>query len=323
MNPIRVVFMGTSRFAVPILCSLMADPFHVVLVVTQPDRPQGRHQHLEPPCCKVKAAELSARIVQPEKIRTAEFYGLLESLAPDVVVTASYGKILTDRHLQASRYGVINVHASLLPALRGAAPINWAIIEGHARTGISIMKTCRDMDAGPILRQCSIDITAEDDVDSLELKLADLGAALLPQTLKEYLADLLVPIEQDHQNATYAPKLQSLDGMVDWSCSSEKIARHIRGMTPRPGAFSIVNDLRIKVHRAVLQDPTVCGVVSSAAPGCIVGSLPNKGLLIQTGSGLLRLEEVQPPSKARMRGDLLINGRYVKIGDRFQGKPTV
>ncbi len=315
--------MGTSRFAVPMLCSLMTESFDVVLVVTQPDRPQGRHQHLESPCCKVKAAEFSARIVQPEKIRTPEFYQLLESLAPDLMVTASYGKILTERHLRSARYGVVNVHASLLPALRGAAPINWAIIEGHTHTGVSIMKTCREMDAGPILGQSSIEISDEDDVDSLESKLADLGANLLPPTLLDYVENRLTPIAQDHQHATFAPKLQSSDGMLDWSSTSEQIARYIRGTTPRPGAFSIVNDLRIKIHRAAVQDRTVCGIVSDADPGCIVGSLPNKGLLIQTGSGLLRLEQVQPPSKARMRADLLINGRYVRIGDRFQGKPSL
>lgn len=314
--------MGTSQFSVPILCSLMCDYFDVRLVVTQPDRPQGRHQRLMAPCCKMKAAEFSAQVVQPEKIRTPEFYHLLEDLNPDVIVTASYGRFLTDRHLCSAKLGVINVHASLLPELRGSAPINWAIIRGHSMTGISIMKTRREMDSGPIISQESIRISPEDNVEILESRLSELAAQMLPNVLIRYCSGNLVEIEQDQQLATYAPKLSSSDGMIDWSQPAESIERHIRGMTPRPGAFSIVNELRIKFMKAHVQLADLCGIDRSGIPGTIVGAIPNSAILVQTGSGLLRCELLQPPSKGRIRGDLLINGRYVRIGDRFATKPS-
>jgi methionyl-tRNA formyltransferase len=295
----RIVFMGSPDFAVPCLEAL-AGSYPVVGVVTQPDRPAGRGGSLRPPAVKEAALRLGLPVIQPEKLRQPEALEQLARWAPDVIVVAAFGQILRPNVLDLPRYGCVNVHGSLLPRWRGAAPLQAAILAGDRETGITIMKMDPGVDTGPILSQRALPIAADETGGSLFVRMAQLGADLLLETLPRYLAGELGPQPQPGQGATYAPMLKKEDGLLDLTRPAVELERRVRAMHPWPGAYFVWQGQPVKVLRAVLRE--------QASPGAgrrlVVDGLPALG----TGEGLLLLQEVQPAGKKPMPGNAFLAG---------------
>ncbi|WP_448574770.1 methionyl-tRNA formyltransferase [Thermomicrobium sp.] len=293
-SKLRLVFFGTPEFAVPALRTLAAQSdFAVVLVVTQPDRPAGRGRGLQPPPVKVHAQELGLPCWQPETLRTAEAQARLAAVAPMLAVVVAYGKIIPASMLSVPRYGFLNVHPSLLPRYRGASPIQAALLNGDAITGISFIVMTAELDAGPILRQFAIPIAPDDTGATLGTRLAEIAAELLPDTIRDWLADRLVPVPQDEREATYTPPLTKADGRVDWSEPAERIERKIRALQPWPCAWTTVSGRRLILLRARLLETEI-----DLAPGCL--SVTSTTVLVGTGTRPLALETVQPEGKRAM-----------------------
>ncbi|MBN1879529.1 methionyl-tRNA formyltransferase [bacterium] len=310
-DTIRLIFMGTSEFAIPVLNALQAVGYNIPMVISQPDRPRGRRQTLSPTPVKMIAEKLGLSVYQPESIRLPEAIDTIKSIAPDLIITASYGQILRQLLLSIPRFGTLNVHASLLPELRGASPIQSAIIEGKSTTGCTIMLTERGVDSGPILSQKSIEILETDTAGTMLPKLAQLGADLLIKTIPPYIEGCIEPLVQDHARATYARQLSSHDGWIDWNRTAIAISQQVRGMNPCPGCYTSCGEQRLKIHFAL---PYPEGDTSNP-PGTIVGCVNGKGCLIQTGEGILLCEDLQPACRKRMRGDSLLQGRFADSGD--------
>jgi methionyl-tRNA formyltransferase len=296
---LRIVFMGSPEFALPVLNAL-AENYQVEGVVTQPDRPAGRGRELTPPAIKILAQELNLPVIQPTKLREAEAMEQLRAWKPEVIVVAAFGQILRSEVLDLPPHGCVNVHASLLPRWRGAAPIQAAILHGDEETGITIMKMDAGVDSGPILSQQAIPITREDTAGRLSPRLAELGARLLLETLPGYVSGEIQPEPQDDSQATYAPMLKKSDGELDFSQPAEDLARRVRAFNPWPGTFFLWQGERLKVHRAHAAE------APNPPPGDTVihDDLPAVG----TGDGLLVLEEVQPAGKKSMAGEVFLHG---------------
>lgn len=297
---LRIVFMGSPDFAVPSLRSL-AQQYNVVGVVTQPDRPAGRGNRLTPPPVKELAIQLGLPLIQPQRLSEPAAQSQLEQWQPDLIVVAAFGQILKKNVLELPRWGCINVHASLLPRWRGAAPIPAAILHGDCETGITIMKMDEGVDTGPILRQKAIPILDHDNSYSLSKRLAEIGAELLLETLPDYLDGKIIPQEQDHNRATYAPMLKKEEGELDFNQSAESLWRKVRAYNPWPSAFTYLEGSRLIIHEA--------------APIEIEHNYPNgqtlryqKKAAIATANGLLELITVQPSGKKPISGNDLING---------------
>ncbi len=303
--------MGTSDFAVPALKALYQNGYNISLVVSQPDRPRGRRLKTVTTPIKKLSEELGLPLFQPEKLCRSVCMEKIMNLHPDIIVTASYGQILTKKFLTIPRYGVLNVHASLLPLYRGPAPIQAAIVNGEKTTGVTIMLTRLSVDSGPIVSAQEEPIYPHDTAGSLQIRLAKIGAELLIKTIPGYISGDLIPQEQDHSRSSYTQRYTSHDGLIDWYQSAEQIANHIRGMNPCPGAFTSCGDVRLKINTAYpsTQD-TATGV-----PGTIVDVVKGKGILIKTGDTLLLCEDLQPACRKQMKGDMLIYGRYAALGD--------
>lgn len=300
-----VVFFGTPLFAVPSLRALLAAGEDLALVVTQPDKAKGRGHLLSAPPVKELALAKGVEVVQPPRIRNEEFYGLLRRMAPEFIIVVAYGKILPPEVLLIPRAGCVNVHGSLLPKYRGAAPIQWALINGETVTGVTTMLMDAGMDTGDMLLQSELPIAAGDTADTLAARLADLGAATLIETLRGLRAGALAPVPQP-AGATYAPPLKKEDGKIDWKRSALDLSHFIRGMYPWPGAFSSLNGEVIKFIRATPLE-------GSGAPGSIEKA--SKGeLRIGTGRGLLGIEAVQPQGKRAMTAEAFIAGRRLREG---------
>jgi methionyl-tRNA formyltransferase len=298
-NPLRIVFMGSPDFAVPSLEAL-ARAYSLAGVVTQPDRPAGRGRNLVPPPVKDAALRLGLPIMQPEKLRLPEAITQLQAWAPDLIVVAAFGQILRPEVLGLPQYGCINVHGSLLPRGRGAAPIQASILAGDQETGITIMKMDPGVDTGPILSQRALPIAADDTGGTLFTKMAPLGAELLLETLPSYLNGELTPQPQPGLGATYAPMLKKEDGKLDFTQSATSLERRIRAMNPWPGAYFEWKATALKVMRARV------GSGSNPVMGSrfIFEGCPAVG----TGEGILILEEVQPPGKKPMSGKAFLAG---------------
>ena len=295
----KIVFMGSPDFSIPAMRAL-AEVYPIVGVVTQPDRPAGRGRVLTPPPVKRLALELGLPLIQPERLRQPEAMAQLQAWAPDVIVVAAFGQILRPAVLELPRFGCVNVHASLLPRWRGAAPIQAALLNGDAETGITIMRMDAGVDTGPTLSQRALPIQPDDNAGSLSERLAALGGELLLETLPAYLSSELAPQPQEDAGATYAPMLNKADGQLDFSQPAEALARRVRAFNPWPGAFTIWQGQMLKIQRAHAV-PTPCAVPGQTV---IYQGLP----AFCTSDGLLALDELQPAGKKPQPGKAFLQG---------------
>ncbi|MGQ9734951.1 MAG: methionyl-tRNA formyltransferase, partial [Candidatus Bipolaricaulia bacterium] len=290
----RLIFIGSGEIGVPTLRGL-AQAHEVRAVFTRPDRPAGRGQKPQPTPIKGVALELGLPLYQPGSINSPESLELIRGIGPEFIIVAAYGEILSKELLAIPKRGAINLHASLLPKYRGAAPIQWAIIRGERETGITTFLMDEGMDTGEILLQRAIPIEEDDTAGSLYDKLAQLGAEVMLATLEGLERGTLKPRPQDHSQATYAPKIKKELGKLDWTKPSRELFNLIRGLNPDPGAFTFSRGLRLKVHRSRVLSGEFPG-----SPGEVVDV--KAGLIVKAGEGALDLLEVQPEGKRRMSG---------------------
>jgi len=306
---VRVVFFGTPEFAVPSLEALLGEGFDVVTVVTQPDKPQGRSRSTAvPPPVKTAADAEDVPVLQPERPSDPAFVARLRALAPDVGVVVAYGHILKPDLLGLPRHGMINLHPSLLPELRGAAPVEWAILNGLKQTGVTIMRMEEGLDSGPILLQIPHVIDPEVTGGELSEHLSEMGAQALVEALALFDTNGLQPHPQEHARATYAPKLTRETAHIRWADPSERVARLIRALDPRPGAWTELDGREVKLFGARV-------VEGRGAPGEV--QTTHDGLRITTGHGAVQVEAVQPAGKARMAAAEWVRGRGTQAGQRF------
>ena len=309
----RVLFWGTPAFALPTLDALEDEGHQVVGVVTQPDRPKGRGRKTTPSPVREFADREGYAVLTPERPRGDEFMEQIRALAPDLSVVVAYGHILEREVLDVPALGSINVHASLLPELRGAAPINWALIRGHDRTGVTVMRMVEAMDAGPILAQEPEPIGPEDNARTLGQRLAELGAITLVETLALMEAGVHTEVEQDHAAATYAPKVDRETARIGWTRDGPAVSDLIRGMDDVPGAWTTLRGDSVKMFM-----PTVADGGEVGEPGEVVVADAKRGLIVATGLGEVAIGEVQPPGRRRMSAVEWVRGRGAVVGDRFE-----
>lgn len=309
----RIVFMGTPDFAVPVLQQIIQDGYEVIAVVTQPDRPKGRKKLLTPPPVKVEAEKHGIPVYQPEKIREMTEYEKITSLEPDLIVTAAFGQILPKALLDAPKFGCINVHASLLPELRGGAPIHYSILQGKKKTGVTIMYMVEKLDAGDILTQVEVNISEKDHVGTLHNKLSEAGSLLLAQTLPLLFEEKLTPIKQVEEEATFASNIKREQEKIDWNQPGETIYNHIRGLHPWPVAYTTLEGQVMKVWWGEKQETTV-----EAQPGTIIGK-EEDGFLVKTGNTIgIKITDLQPAGKKRMTGTQYLNGAGASLSEGIQ-----
>ena len=309
----RIVFLGTPEFAVPSLNMLSEQGYEVCAVITQPDRPKGRgHKFVAPPV-KLRAQELGIPVYQYEKI-SREGLDFLKELAPDLMITAAFGQILSNKVLAIPKYGCINVHASLLPEYRGAAPIERAIMDGKTRTGITTMYTVREVDAGDILEQDILPILPEDTGGSLREKLAQLGAVTLQRTLEKLQKGILERHPQQKEQVTYAAMFEKGFGKVDFTKPAQQIVNLIRGANPEPGAYTFLGDVKIKLMFAQVEEGKYAG-----EPGEILLANAKQGLIVAAGEGAVRILRLQYPGAKEMRAEDFLRGKgkTLQQGMRF------
>ncbi|MBM3493932.1 MAG: methionyl-tRNA formyltransferase [Armatimonadetes bacterium] len=309
-SEIRVVFLGTAEFAVPILRALAADQrFTIPLVITQPDRPRGRGRLQASGPIKQAADHLGLRVAQPVRIRSARFETDLRAIRPTFYVVAAYGRILPQALLDIPRMCPVNVHGSLLPAYRGAAPIQRALMDGCARTGVTTMAMSAEMDAGDILLKAPIPIRPEHNAETLMDDLAHVGAALVVRTLMGLLDGTVCRTPQDHSFATHAPPITPDDTIIEWAERADAIHNRIRAMAPRPGAVTWHRGRRLKVLSSA-----ACPALGDAPPGAIC-AMDAAGVAVATGIGAVRLIEVQPEGKRPMLSAEWARGARIGLGD--------
>ena len=289
----------------------------IAVVISQPDRPAGRGLAMRAPAVKQRALELGLEVWQPRKVRTADFADRLRAIEADVAVVVAYGRILPRPVLDAPRLGCVNVHASLLPRWRGAAPIQWSIVHGDEETGVTLMQVDEQMDAGPILALAATPIEAADDAATLSARLSAMGAEILRAQLPRYVAGELTPQSQDDALATMAPLLKKEHGRIDWNRPARAVHNQIRGMNPWPGAHTVLSDRRIKVHRTIATtlDP------EGAKPGQVI-ALDPEGILVACAEGTLEIQELQESGRKRVDARSFASGRGVAVGDCFSSEGT-
>jgi len=309
--------MGTPDFAVPSLRALIAEGYPIAAVVTQPDRPKGRKRVLTAPPVKIEAQALGIPVLQPEKLRHASAIEELAGFAPDLIVTAAYGQILPKAVLALPKFGCINVHGSLLPKYRGAAPIQYAIMNGEQETGVTIMYMEEGLDTGDMISTVRIPITEADDAGTLFDKLSREGAELLRRTIPQIYAGTIKAVPQQDEEATYARMLTRAHEYIDWSKSAKDIFNQVRGLRPWPGAFTTMNDQVLKIWRCEYR-LTGSEPQSTQEPGEVIRIGPD-GIEIRCGQGTAILTEVQPAGKKAMSAAELLNSGRVKLGDRLGG----
>ncbi|MBR7021537.1 MAG: methionyl-tRNA formyltransferase [Lachnospiraceae bacterium] len=304
----RIVYMGTPEIAATILERLLEEPYEVVLVVTQPDRPKGRGNTLT--CSPVKELAVSRGIpvFTPEKLRLPENVEVVREAEPDMIVVAAFGQILPKSVLDIPRYGCINVHASLLPKYRGAAPIQWSILDGESETGITIMYMNEGLDTGDILLQKVVPIDAVETGGSLHDKLAETGAEALVEAIPGIIDGTLEPVPQGEMTTPYAKQLTKEMGRLDFSWDAEKLERYVRGLNPWPGTYTFRDGQMLKIWAA-----EVCDGSYEAMPGTVV-AVDKNSFSVQTGSGALRVTEVQPQGKRRMSAEEYLRGYRLEQG---------
>ena len=309
-DPLRVLFYGSPDFAAPTLQALIDSPFRPIAVVTQPDARAGRGRSMRPPPIKELAAAHGIPALQPAKLRDRAAIAQIASLHPDMQIVAAYGQLIPTEILDLPAHGTLNVHASLLPRWRGASPISAAILHGDAETGVSIMLVDETEDTGDILRQRSTPIQAFEHAGDLSDRLAPMGAQLLLETIPDWLSRDITPVAQNSDKATRARRVEKQQGRIDWSCSADQIARHIRGYTPWPAAATTLEQTPIRITLA-----TCSGSETHSQPGTIldVGSTIN----VATANGILEIHRLQRAGKRELSAEEFVRGTRDLIGQRF------
>lgn len=306
----RILFMGTPEFSVPTLRAL-AEREHVTMAVTNPDRPKGRGRQLVAPPVKVVARERGIPVYQPDRVKNnPEAVRVIRDEEPDIIVVVAYGKILPPDILEIPKFGCINVHASILPKLRGAAPINWAIINGDRRTGVTIMKMDEGMDTGPILLVREEAIRDDDTAQSLAGRLSELGSQAMADALSLMRGGKLVATPQDNDEATYAPLIKKELGKIDWSEPADTIRNLVRGLYPWPSAYTSLSNKNLKVVACQVEQPPVdIGVAHGE-----IGEVRRDGILVRCGQGYLLLTRLQPEGKRELDAWSFVQGYRVSEG---------
>ena len=310
--PWRIVFLGTPSFAIPTLEGLLRGPDKVVGVVTQPDREKGRGRKIAFSPVKELALQHGLNPLQPEKAKDEPFQKALKDLQPDLCVVVAYGQILPDSVVKMPKYGAVNVHASLLPKYRGAAPIAWAILKGEKVTGVTTMVMDRGMDTGDILMQSEVPISAEDTCQTLQDRLAVLGAGLLLETLEKMKSGNIRSVPQDHSKATYAPPLRKEDGHIDWKKKAEEIDLQVRAFNPWPGAFTRWEDRLLRIYKGAVREKVLTGKTGTVA---WVGS---DFIEVEAGKDAYLIKEVQLEGRKRMSIREFLSGHPILVGTVFR-----
>jgi methionyl-tRNA formyltransferase len=311
---VNVVFFGSGAFAVPSLEALVSAGHRVTLVVAQPDREKGRGRSLAAPPLKVAALGLGLPVFQPARIKSAEALPVLAEQQPEIQVVVAYGQILPRTVFDGAPRGTLNVHASLLPRYRGAAPIQWAIANGEEVTGVTTMLIDEGLDTGATLLAARTPIGPDETAPTLERRLASLGAAVLLQTLTGLAEGGLTPTPQDHAAASFAPTIRKSDGQVDWQRTAVEIARRVRAFDPWPGSFTTAGGRLLKILRA---RPSDAASSPGSTPGCVTSSGPRGFCVVCGGDSQLEIAEVQPESRRPMSANAFLQGARLAIGSRL------
>lgn len=311
----RVLFWGTPEFAAAPLRALIGESFEVIGVVSQPDKPAGRSRKLTQPPVKEIALEEKIPCFQPATPKDAEFLATIEAMAPDISIVVAYGHILPKRVIDLPRLGTLNIHASLLPLLRGAAPIQAAIRQGMKQTGVTIMRMVPALDAGPIILTATIPIHDDETYGELQNRLAELGALTLIEALALIEMNEAPEVEQDDSLATYAPKVTRDHSRVDWSLPSEEVIRIVRAYDPKPAAFTTLNGTDVKLFGARFASERSLQGASLGTPGEVIAV--SEGIIVSCGDGPVCIRDVQPAGRNRMRSSEWARGRGISVGDAF------
>lgn len=313
----RIVFMGTPDFAAPSLRTLQEAGHQIVGVFTQPDRPAGRGNKIKKSEIKILAESLNLSVFQPLKIKASESVELLKMLQPECIVVVAFGQVLSKEILELPPYGCVNVHASLLPKYRGAAPIHWAILNGESKTGVTTMLMDEDLDTGDMLLSEEYEISSAATTGEVHDALAKMGAELLLKTIQGLAEGRIMPIPQPREYS-YAPLLRREHEKIDWSWSASIIHNRIRGLNPWPGAFTFFRGEQVKIWQSKLAGNTLDKkALMETLPGEII-SLTEKGFKVQTGEGILEITELQPAGKKKMAASDFFNGRRIKNRELFE-----
>ena len=317
--PLKVLFFGTADFAVPCLEALIAHGHEIIGVVTQPDKPTGRGMQLSASPVKKAAEHLNLPVLQPRRVRAESFVARVQEMAPESIVVAAFGQIIPQSILDVPRFGPINVHGSLLPEYRGAAPIQRAIMDGKTETGVTTMWMDATLDTGDMLLKRALPILPEDNTGTLFSKLAEIGSSLLIETLHGLEAGTIQRIPQDNSLATYAAMIKPEDCVLNWQETAAQIRCRVQGLLPKPGAFTWFAGKRVKVHACSILDVSGIESDNNMKPGTVVKfSKSPSGLAVSAGSdSILLLQEVQPENGKRMSADAWANGLRIKVGDQF------
>lgn len=311
MKKFRTIFMGTPEFSVPCLEAL-TECCEVIGVITQPDKPRGRGQKLQPSPVKVCAEKHNIPVYQPIKVKSEEFTAQLEEMKPELIVVVAFGQILSQRILDIPEYGCINVHASLLPRYRGAAPMQWCLINGESKTGITTMFMDAGLDTGDMLLKHEIEITESMNLSELHDAMMTAGAGLLTKTLEQLSDGTLIREKQEDSNTCYAPMLSKETGRIDWSKSASEIHNLVRGLDSWPGAYTFRNGEKYKIWRTKVE------AGASASPAGEILQADSRGLLVATGNGLLRVLELQAPGGKRMAAGDYLRGHGIALPASFE-----
>ncbi len=308
-----IVFFGSSSFSMPSLRVLLSSRHRVIALVTQPDRRKGRHLRLSPPPTKVLAASQGITVYQPEAASNPESIRYLKGLKPELFFVVSFGQILKKELLEVPRLYSINLHGSLLPKYRGAAPVNWALINGEEKTGVTVMRMSERMDAGDVMASEELAIDEEDTALTLSDRLADAGAKLLAETIDVVERGATHFERQDEALATYAPKLKKRDGLINWDEEPFKIRNLVRGLVPWPGAYAHCQGKTLKIMRAELG--TLPQDAGGRLPGEVLGVVKDKGIIVKAGSGALVITHLQLEGKKVLQADAFLRGHRIRVGE--------
>ena len=314
----NIVFFGSSEFAIPSLQQLIASRHKILCVVTRPDRPSGRGMHFSATAIKEFAKNHNLEVYQPLDVNSKETMGFLAQQTADLFIVISFGQILSDELLSIPKIFAINLHPSLLPKYRGAAPINWAIINGERKTGLTVIKINQNLDAGPIILQEKVMINQDVNAQTQALNLASAGATLLKKALDLIETQSFTLIPQDDSKVSLAPRLKKEDGLIDWRKSAPEIINQIRGMSPWPGTFTYYKGRVLKIDEAKLQIPSSVETCRPA-PGQIQG-VSKKGIVVSTAEGNLLIERLQPEGRRKMTAAEFVAGHRISAGERLGEK---